>query len=81
MVEVGDVVKYVDELKVEHNALIVCVHRAEMGHPGATDDYPAVNLVYVVSDKEKEDSWGRQIERDASVVHKTNQSAGGNYWV
>ena len=80
MVEVGDVVKFVDEHGNVHNALVTIVWDKVSGHPGATIEHPAVNLVYVVDDESKQDTWGRQIERDASVVHKTNQSANGKYW-
>lgn len=41
---------------------------------------PGCNLVYVSSDQMKKDPYGRQIERATSVVHKSKQPAGGNFW-
>jgi hypothetical protein len=42
--------------------------------------YPAVNLVYVNSDENYKDQYGRQIVRETSVVHKGQQSAHGRYY-
>ena len=35
---------------------------------------------YVVSEPDKADPYGRQIERETSVVHKSDQVAPGMYW-
>lgn len=72
-VYVGSGVTFVDSKGHEHNALVMCVH-------GPADQNPAVNLVYVSSDPERSDGFGRQIERSSSAVHRNSQSAHGNYW-
>jgi len=41
---------------------------------------PGVNLVIVSDDERENDTYGRQIERHTSVVHRTQQPAPGNYW-
>lgn len=41
---------------------------------------PCVNLVYVTEDKDRGDSYGRQILRETSQVHKTSMPAHGHYW-
>jgi hypothetical protein len=38
------------------------------------------NLVYVSDDETKTDPYGRQIERETSVIHKSAQPAGGLFW-
>lgn len=43
-------------------------------------DMPGCNVVFVTSDEMKRDSYGYQIERETSVVHKSNQAAHGRYW-
>lgn len=72
-VSIEDFVIYVDSKGREHNALVTSVN-------GPSDQTPSVNLVYISKDEERNDSWGRQIERDSSVVHESNQSAHGRYW-
>ncbi len=43
---------------------------------------PSLNTVLVDPDPSKTDSYGRQINRNfTSVVHESNQSAHGNYWM
>ncbi len=55
--EVGDLVIYHDENARAHNALITCVHSEYM-----------INCLYVSSDPDKRDNYGRQIERPSSVA-------------
>jgi hypothetical protein len=43
-------------------------------------NWPCINLVCVSSDEAKQDQYGRQIERETSVVHIRNNSAGGFCW-
>lgn len=65
----------------------------EAGQSWATDEWlernlnpnlplmiPSINLVYVEGDVDKTDSYGRQIVRQTSVTHRTNQSAHGRFW-
>lgn len=42
---------------------------------------PSVNVVYVSDDAGEHDPYGNQIKRNTSVVHRTQQSAHGMYWV
>jgi hypothetical protein len=41
---------------------------------------PSINVVVVSRDDQREDSYGRQIERYTSVCHKSVQPAHGYYW-
>lgn len=41
---------------------------------------PGCNLVLVNPDPLKEDTYGRQIDRETSVVHLSNNPAKGNCW-
>lgn len=69
---IGDSVTYYDEFGVPHQAVLTQVW--------GTDPKCAVNLVYVSSDSNETDQYGRQIKRECSVVHKDNQGAHGRYW-
>jgi hypothetical protein len=64
----GDAIKFVDENRREHDALITCVHSQS-----------CINLVYVTKDELKSDPYGQQIERMTSVMNK-EQNSFGNYW-
>ncbi len=79
IVNVGDVVTYVDEMGVEHKALVNQVWHDISAYKTVTD-WPGVNLVYVNTDESMKDQYGRQIQRATSVVHQTNQPAPGRYW-
>ena len=83
--EVGINVIYTDEHFVDHAALVTAVWgspdwrehcQLHTGKPAV----PCVNLVYVSGDKAKDDPYGRQIERNTSVVHASSQPAGGLCW-
>lgn len=69
----GDQVVYVDERGKEHNALVTAV----WGNDPTTS---SVNLVFVVADDSKTDQYGRQIQRETSVVPEINQAAHGRMW-
>jgi len=69
----GISVRYYDEHGKEHEALVTAVW-------GQPDQTPAINVVYVTSDETKRDPYGKQIERETSVVFSDNQSAHGRYW-
>ena len=68
-VEVGTPVVFCDSTGNDHNALIT----ANWGHG-------CVNLLHVSSDKEKQDSYGRQIERVTSLNHVSDSDVHGFYW-
>lgn len=66
----GQQVKYVDEHKVEHDALVTAPWSAS-----------CANICYVSKDPAKTDPYGSQIERKTSVPHgKTFEFKFGNYW-
>lgn len=71
MVKVGDIVSYYDSYGREHKALVTNVFG---------ENKPAINVVYVSDDENRTDTFGRQIERQTSVVHRDNQYAHGMYW-
>jgi len=74
--QVGAHVIFVDSRGLEHNALVTEWH----GTSSELNE-PAINLVFVSGDVRRVDTYGRQIERDpTSVVHKSHQSAPGNFW-
>lgn len=67
--KVGETVVYHDPSGNPSNALITAVW-------GPT----CINIVLVSSDTQKQDQYGRQIERKASVSHVSTWQAHGNYW-
>lgn len=83
-VSVTDHVIFVDPLGKRRNALITAVW-GEPYRQGNEEDgpiyYPSVNLVIVTTDDAMSDTYGRQITRTTSVVHKGGQQAHGNYWL
>lgn len=73
----GDVVTYVDPRGVPRPALVTAVWGAS---PDTEDREVGVNLVFVSGDPERKDPYGRQVERETSVVHEDSQPAHGNFW-
>jgi hypothetical protein len=71
--EIGGVVLFVDGRYQVHEALVTAIH-------GDPSELPCINLVYVVKDDARQDQYGRQIEHQGSVVHISNNSAGGYCW-
>jgi hypothetical protein len=69
----GDVVIYVDEVGVEHDALVT-------QYWGGSQPNGALNCVYVTSDEDKRDPYGRQLERASSVSRQSEHTAHGRYW-
>lgn len=78
--QLDPMVVFVDEKGVEHKALVTAVWPGEYAGNNPPTNEPGINLVFVSSDPSKDDSYGRQIERRTSVVHKSGQPAPGNYW-
>ena len=76
---VRDSVIYHDEHGIPHNALLTCVFDQAKAEDDLTD-LPCVNLVYVTEDEDRGDSYGRQILRETSQVHKTSMHTHGHYW-
>jgi len=79
--EVGAPIKYIDPMRRAHDALVLC-----WWHVDQVPDYqsptgePGCNLVLVDPDPEKEDTYGRQIRRETSMVHLSNNPGKGNCW-
>ena len=66
---IGDSVFFHDEKGDEHEALVTCVWSET-----------CVNLVYVSGDENREDEYGRQIERKTSVPRRVEGGVHGFYW-
>lgn len=66
---VGETVVFHDPTGRPHNALITNVWSNTM-----------INLVHMSGDAERQDSYGRQIERVTSLQHKSVNSVHGFYW-
>lgn len=70
----GEVIIYVDEVSVEHDALVTIYFGGE-GEGGA------LNCVYVTKDDSKSDPYGNQLERASSVSRfREGVTAHGRYW-
>ncbi len=67
--EVGDLVVYCDPKGNDHKALVTAVWTPT-----------CINLVLVSPDSEKQDSYGRQIERQTSMTHVSESEVHGFYW-
>jgi len=69
MPKLGQFVVFHDQKGQPHDALITAVWSEE-----------CVNVLFVSSDERRKDDTGRQIERSASVQHKSVQTVHGFYW-
>lgn len=83
-VQIGDAVTYVDEVRVEHDALVTEIFGREVKLDGSGEEIEGspcscINVVWVSKDKNKTDQYGRQIKRETSCSHSSSQSA-GRYW-
>jgi len=67
--EVGGVVTYYDPAGVASPALVTAVWTPE-----------CINLVFVSRDEERQDSYGRQIERQTSLTPLRNMGVHGGGW-
>lgn len=75
----GAHVTYVDQFGKEQEA-IVNQWWGDVSAYQPNKPIPGCNLVFVVDDESKTDNYGRQIQRETSVVHKSNQAANGRFW-
>ena len=73
---IGEGVIYVDENRVEHDALLTIVHGPGYG----PENEPTVNLLYVSKDADRSDQYGRQVIRESSVAHCSNNGVYGRCW-
>lgn len=76
---VGQYVVYVDPYGKIKDALVT-IWWHQMASYNSSTGMPGCNVVFVSNDPKKDDSYGTQIERSTSVVHKSFQPAHGNYW-
>lgn len=83
--DVGQFVRYCSQDRHWYDAIVTAVH----GEPHKAThyqtgeevlSYPCVNLVFVVNDEERQDQYGRQIERETSVMHYGGYAASGFFW-
>lgn len=73
--EIGDHVIFIDAEREQRHALVTHVW------PDFCGNAPGVNAVVVHKDPSRDDTYGRQIDRNpTSVVHRSLQPAGGNCW-
>lgn len=72
--QIGQRVIFVDEHRVERDALVTHVW------PGMSGVADGTNLVIVSSDESRTDGCGRQTERKTSVPHMSQQPGGGYGW-
>jgi len=78
--DIGDGVKVIDQHGVPHDAL-VSQHWGEGRRTLKEGDrMPTVNVAFFSIDPSKTDQYGRQLERESSVPHKSNTDAPGRYW-
>lgn len=92
-VEVGDVVKVVDERYLSHDALVTAVHGSFYKFDQETRKFtderssfiPCINVAYVSADRSKHDPYGQQLERLSSLQHYSQGPSlmpkPGRYWV
>jgi hypothetical protein len=64
----GQHVVFADEYRKERDAIVTAWHGLS-----------CINVVFVSGDEQKTDSYGRQLERQTSVSHMS-QNAYGNFW-
>lgn len=68
--QTGDVLTYVDPTGMPHNALVTAWWGPD-----------CCNLIYVVADEAKKDTYGRQTEHATSVSRKRDGHPHGNYFM
>jgi hypothetical protein len=70
VVEVGSHVRFVDQKGVERDALVQVAHTQQ-----------CVNLVFVSGDEKRTDNYGRQVQHETSVSHRTQmEGVPGFFW-
>jgi hypothetical protein len=79
-VRIGDAVSYFDPHGKERAALVTAVHGKEEYDEATGAGAPSVNIVFVHDDDGRHDTYGRQVDRQTSVVYRSSQPAHGNYW-
>jgi len=81
---VGALVVYFDRYRRRCNAIVTAVHgKVQMvGRAGGEQvlDIPCINIVITSQDGDKTDQYGRQVERETSVVHANGQYGRAGYY-
>ena len=82
MAQVGSAVTYVDPLGVEHAAIITARFDGKSGDSAEPiDATKCVNVVYVSSNADEFDQYGRQLKRETSVQGgASGVTAHGRFW-
>lgn len=75
-VKIGDPIIFVDPRGKRRPALITM----NWDYDGK-DQHPCINLVFIHDDENRDDTYGRQIDRETSVTHKSAVKAHGNFWM
>lgn len=78
MLRVGQHLVFVDEDRMERDALVTAIHGDPQGDGGT--NWPCLNLVFVTKEPGAQDQYGRQTVRSLSAVHWKNSSAVGYCW-
>lgn len=88
-IKIGEAVIFFDQFGMEHHALLTNVFGErrittfkEEGAETVTEQVsnPCVNILMVSPDPKREDSYGRQIERQTSCSHFSTSSAWGMFY-
>jgi len=70
MVKIGDHVVYIDPTRIERQALVTAVFSQD-----------CINIMFASADENKQDSYGRQLERATSLPREGAWNNGaGNCW-
>jgi len=78
---VKDVVVFHDSTGTPHTAFVTA-YFGQMSEDGSgyVGEPGCANLVFVSDNESKHDDYGRQIERETSVAHRSSWYVHGNYW-
>ncbi len=77
---VGEHVVFVNQVSVPRDAVVTIWWSGKPQYAPENPNEPGCNLAFISGDPSRDDPYGRQMERETSVVHKTNQPAHGFYW-
>jgi hypothetical protein len=69
---IGAAVVYTDPKGQDHEAIVTNAY--------GTSIQGAINVAFVSADTSRTDTFGRQIERETSVLHQTIQPTHGRFW-
>lgn len=84
--EIGQHLRYCDQERMWHDALVLAIHGDVYSGKDADGkeflQYPCVNLVFVVSNENQTDQYGRQTQKEGatSVMHYEQYAPSGFFW-